>query len=413
MLISNLDFTVDYFGLTGVERSTYTRGPFIDSIIIVKDEIKMVDSRWRRRWNFDQYHSSQSSVTPQLPQRSNEDVRLEMAKLIKNNRILLNDNVFPHEEEIQQKQEEQEDDEEMLQDREKFMQKTQIFLEKFNLFSFGVTPRVLSIAWERIDKINPTLFYDDDEEYSIQYKKYLEKFPDAVTTVLPTEEPVYSLSMGEYEVTFDDESECDVPDKDESSSVFTTFSNLLFSDNDDFTSSDDESISDETLSTSPIPLEDSNYQREEIDIFTDTDELLPLSIESEDYDSEGEIDVLEELLVDDTISLLENESFYFDHQDDPSFPRPPLELTDVEFDFEPNSGEVIFAVMNNIVKFNKDECFDPREETNVSTNLEDDDYFPFMFVIRIFLPYLIYPVVSPLLLSARSEDTIFDPGIFI
>nr|GFD25582.1 hypothetical protein [Tanacetum cinerariifolium] len=52
-----------------------------------------------------------------------------------------------------------------------------------------------------------------------------------------------------------------------------------------------------TLPTSPIPLEDSDSQREEIDIFTGTDELLPPSIESDDYDSEGEIYFLEELLV--------------------------------------------------------------------------------------------------------------------
>nr|GEY60799.1 zinc finger, CCHC-type [Tanacetum cinerariifolium] len=91
---------------------------------------------------------------------------------------------------------------------------------------------------------------------------------NAITTVLPTEEPEHSLSMGyehlstspktnldevikssvkklvpipsEYEVTFDNESECDVPVKDESFLVFTTFSNPIFDDNDDFTSSDDE-----------------------------------------------------------------------------------------------------------------------------------------------------------------------------
>nr|GFA51739.1 hypothetical protein [Tanacetum cinerariifolium] len=206
-----------------------------------------------------------------------------------------------------------------------------------------------------------------------------------ITPVLPTEEPEYSLSMGyehlstiletksdevtessvknilpipsEYEVTSDDESECDVPVKDESSPIFTTFSNPLFDDNDDFTSSDDESLFDEDVSmedfkvysnplfdddeinfdkldpycfntesnfiktlsnhdtlidysskfdyleefsgalmptsivdeerirrehentsthpTSPIPVEDSDSQREEIDIFTGTDELLP------------------------------------------------------------------------------------------------------------------------------------------
>nr|GEU93405.1 hypothetical protein [Tanacetum cinerariifolium] len=92
---------------------------------------------------------------------------------------------------------------------------------------------------------------------------------------------------------------------------------------------------------------------------------------------------------------------------------PPLEPPDAEFDFEPNSGEVIATVINNIVELNEDECFDPEGEINVFANVKDDDYFSFIFVIRIFLPYLIYPEVSPLLLSAESEDTIFDPDIFV
>nr|GEW16640.1 hypothetical protein [Tanacetum cinerariifolium] len=156
-----------------------------------------------------------------------------------------------------------------------------------------------------------------------------------------------------------------------------------------------------TLPTSPIPLEDSDSQREEIDIFTGTDELLPPDFESDDYDSEGDINVLEELLVDDFISLPENESFYFDHQDDPSFPRPPSEPPDAEFDFEPNSGVVISAVMNDIDELNEDECFDPGGDIDVFANAEDDEYFPFMFE------------VSSLLLSVESEDTIFDPGISV
>nr|GEX10161.1 reverse transcriptase domain-containing protein [Tanacetum cinerariifolium] len=57
----------------------------------------------------------------------------------------------------------------------------------------------------------------------------------------------------------------------------------------------------ETFSTFPIPVEDSDSQREEIDIFTSMDDLLPQSIESDDYNLEGEIHVLEELLVDDSI----------------------------------------------------------------------------------------------------------------
>nr|GEX89056.1 reverse transcriptase domain-containing protein [Tanacetum cinerariifolium] len=143
----------------------------------------------------------------------------------------------------------------------------------------------------------------------------------------------------------------------------------------------------ETLHTSPILVEDSDSLREEIDIFTGTDDLLPLGIESDDYDLEGDIHFLEELLVNDSVPLSKNESSDFDHHDDPLFPRPPLEPPDVEFFFEPNSGEVISAVINNINEFNEDERFDPGGEVDVFENIEDDDYFPFIFVIQFFLSF--------------------------
>nr|GEY98440.1 hypothetical protein [Tanacetum cinerariifolium] len=224
--------------------------------------------------------------------------------------------------------------------------------------------------------------------------------------------------MGEYEVTFDDESECDVPIKDDSSPAFTTFSNPLFDDNDDFTSSDDESVLEEDvpienfkyLSPSPIPVEDGDFLIDELDLFLATDNLLPPGIES-GYDSEGEIHVIQELLIDDSIPIPENESSDFDHHNS-SFPRPHPKPPDVEFffDLEP---DLISVVKNNIDELNEDECFDPGGEIDVFENVEDDNYFPFIFVIRIFLPYLIYPEVSLLLLSAGSEDTIFDPGISV
>nr|GEV32056.1 retrotransposon Orf1 [Tanacetum cinerariifolium] len=143
-------------------------------------------------------------------------------------------------------------------------------------------------------------------------------------------------------------------------------------------------------------LQDNDSQREEIDIVFGTDELLPLSFENDDYDP-GEIDVVEELLVDNSISNSENELSDNEASDfgNPSFPRPPPEPPNDEF--EPDYGEVSSAVMNTIDELNKD---DPGEEFNIFTNVEDDDYFSFMFVIRIFLPYLIYPEVSLLLLSA-------------
>nr|GFB51171.1 hypothetical protein [Tanacetum cinerariifolium] len=87
-------------------------------------------------------------------------------------------------------------------------------------------------------------------------------------------------------------------------------------------------------------------------------------------------------------------------------PEGDIQLPDDNFDLEP---EVISAVMED--NDEPDEYFNPGGEIFVSTNNEDVDYFPFMFVIQIFLPYLILPEISPLLLSAESEDTIFNPGI--
>nr|GEU99948.1 reverse transcriptase domain-containing protein [Tanacetum cinerariifolium] len=166
----------------------------------------------------------------------------------------------------------------------------------------------------------------------------------------------------------------------------------------------------ESLPSSLILFQDNDSQREEIDIVIDTDELLPLGFENDD--SEGEIFVLEGLRVDNSISnskneLSGNEASDFDN---PSFLRPPPEPPDAEFDFEPNTGEKILVVMNDNDEL---ECLDLGEEFDISTNEKDDNCFFFIFVIRISLPYLIYPKVFSFLLSAESEDTIFDPGISV
>nr|GEW99725.1 hypothetical protein [Tanacetum cinerariifolium] len=345
----------------------------------------------------------------------------------------------------------------------------------------------------------------------------------AIAPILSTEEPEHSLSMSECEVTSEDESKCDMPIQDQSSSVFTTFSNPLFNNNDDLDSSDDESLPEEdvpaeefkvysnplfdedeinsdkldshcfnvesdliesllncdtfidssskfdfsgelahvnleitkfdfdfeeeihlsesflhdnlssqppeehnvkeerirrehanyisrmemlftinpcprptvnantnieSLPSLPIPVQDNDSQREEIDIVTSMDDVLPPSVENDD-DSEGGIDIVEELLSDNSIPFIKDESSDSDF-DNPLFPRPPLEPPDAEFDFEHDAEKEIPVVMNE-----KDEF---------------DDYFPFIFVIQIFLPYLICSKMFLSFLSAESEDTIFDPG---
>nr|GFA55680.1 hypothetical protein [Tanacetum cinerariifolium] len=123
---------------------------------------------------------------------------------------------------------------------------------------------------------------------------------------------------------------------------------------------------------------------------------------SEETRSEGDIRFVKELLIDD--SILSDESSDSNFEENPSNLRPPPEPPDDNFDLEP---KLISAVMEDIDE--PDEHFNPGGEIFVSTNNEDVDYFPFMFVIRFFLPYLILPEISPLLLSAESEDTIFDP----
>nr|GEW84899.1 hypothetical protein [Tanacetum cinerariifolium] len=142
---------------------------------------------------------------------------------------------------------------------------------------------------------------------------------------------------------------------------------------------------------------------EEVDLFL-SDNSIPPGIENVADDPEGDIRFLEELLIDD--SILSHESSDSNFKNNPSISRPPPEPPDDNFDLEP---EVISAVMEDIDE--PDEHFDLGGEIFVSTNNEDVDYFPFMFVIRIFLPYLILPDISPLFLSTESEDTIFDPGI--
>nr|GEX64749.1 hypothetical protein [Tanacetum cinerariifolium] len=311
------------------------------------------------------------------------------------------------------------------------------------------------------------------------------------------------------EVTLEDETECDMPAKDVCSPVFTTFSNLLFNDNDNFDSSDDESLPDEDVPSEefkiysnplcdedeinvesdfveslfnrdtfidffskfdfsgelahikleilkfdfdfeeeirlienllydnsfprppeelnaeiadtiiesiplPIPVQDGNSQQEEIDIVTDdllppsddndddydlllgeadlflSDNSIPPGIENIADDPEGDVHFLKELLIDD--SIISHESFDSNFEDNPSIPRPPPEPSDIEsfFDLKP---DVIAEEISD--KLNEDKCFEPGREINVSTNNKDVDYFPFMLVILIFLPYLILPEISP------------------
>nr|GEY53947.1 hypothetical protein [Tanacetum cinerariifolium] len=80
----------------------------------------------------------------------------------------------------------------------------------------------------------------------------------------------------------------------------------------------------ESFSLSPIPIEDSDYLMEEIDLTFTPDDPMPPGIEEDDDDSR-DILIRKELLNNYSLSLPENESFHFDI---PSSSRPPTKPPD-------------------------------------------------------------------------------------
>ncbi|GJW51466.1 putative ribonuclease H-like domain-containing protein [Tanacetum coccineum] len=124
----------------------------------------------------------------------------------------------------------------------------------------------------------------------------------------------------------------------------------------------------ESLPSSTTLIEDSDSNREEIDIFSGPDDSIPPCIES-NFDSEE--DIIDNLFNDDPI---------------PEYER-------LTFNMEPD-----VPMINNVNELNEDECFDP---WGGEINVEVDNSLK--FVTWTFLPYLTYPEVSPLLSSTKNE----------
>ncbi|GJZ92111.1 hypothetical protein Tco_0664176 [Tanacetum coccineum] len=354
-------------------------------------------------------------------------------------------------------------------------------------------------------KPEDSLIMEDEHLDTIPVTESANTIKSSVEDLVPTPSESADLSDGE--------SECDVPVGDESSSTFTTFSNPLFDSKDDFTSSDNESLSDEdvpkenfkiysnplfdeeiistkidphcfnaesyliesllnrdtlidsspkfdylleefsgelahtdpippgvvdtdsepeeeirlaenlsydnssprppkernskiadtiveSLSPPPIPVEDSDSLMEEIDLFLASDDSMPPGIEIDDYDSEGDIRFLKELLSSDSPPLPENESFSLDHFDDPSLPRPPPEPPDVEicFNFEPDAGD-----------FN----FEPDAGDFINKVVGDISEHDVLMPNLLPTQPTLCPVFDLLLpFSSENEDKLFKPGIF-
>nr|GFB66866.1 hypothetical protein [Tanacetum cinerariifolium] len=74
---------------------------------------------------------------------------------------------------------------------------------------------------------------------------------------------------------------------------------------------------------------------------------MPSGIENDDYDTKRDILFLEELLSNDSLSLPENESFYFGIPSSPRPPAKPLDDDGIYFDDEPVMGILTVKVMGD------------------------------------------------------------------
>nr|GEU87378.1 putative reverse transcriptase domain-containing protein [Tanacetum cinerariifolium] len=99
-----------------------------------------------------------------------------------------------------------------------------------------------------------------------------------------------------------------------------------------------------SFSPSPTPVEDSDSLMEEIDLSFTPDDPMPPGIEENDYDSNRDMLIFEELLSNDSLSLPENESFHFDIPSSSRLPAKPLDDDEVK----PNSGILTVKVVDDI-----------------------------------------------------------------
>ncbi|GKC21246.1 hypothetical protein Tco_1023396 [Tanacetum coccineum] len=205
------------------------------------------------------------------------------------------------------------------------------------------------------------VFDEDDDEYTFQYKEYLENSTNAVTPYLSAKEPDNSL-IG------DD---------------FTTFSNPLFDSDNDFSSSDDESFSDE------------NVPKENFKIYSNSlfdEEIISSKIDPHHFNAESDLiksllnrdistvsypkidslfeEFFGELAHVDLILLRINEA-YFDSEEDihlveksldkNSSPRPPEEL----------NSEISDAIIKSFSPITVEDSDSLREEIDIFLALDD------------------------------------------
>nr|GEX21533.1 hypothetical protein [Tanacetum cinerariifolium] len=196
-------------------------------------------------------------------------------------------------------------------------------IEDLQIINEELVEYINSSSWNR-----PAFYDDDDDEYSIQVSEFLKKSPIAITPVLQTEDPKNSLSMGDKYLSIILETKSDevikssvedlVPIPSESEGILDNMCDVPFSDKNHF---DDESDLIKYLLTRDTLIVYSSKIDSLLEEFAD--ELvhidpIPSGINETDSDLKDEI----RFIKNDSLPLLEFESFHFDLYDDPSSSRP-------------------------------------------------------------------------------------------
>nr|GEU75445.1 hypothetical protein [Tanacetum cinerariifolium] len=356
---------------------------------------------------------------------------------------------------------------EILQAKENLMKSIQTFLKKFNRISFRETPKVLSLAWEKFLEIrhaqpedihellrkllidlqiireelaeyinssswNYPTFYDDDNEYTIQYREYLENLSNAITSDLLTKEPNNSLSMGDEHLSTILETKSDevikssveelVPIPSESR-FYTDF-------NDDCTLSDDDSFENiDYVEASPpdselVSLEEvkDDILRENLlninlliakiealnnnpttDCVIKSPSLFPILVKDSDYFFEKSDTSLS--YSDNSLPKFKN---FSDHTEETSSGSTTThagnslpEYDSFLFKIEPDQGELTSVVMEDIL--GEPHVHVPNVLPTNPTLMLDSDFIPFddSFGFDLEVSFLF-----------GTKNKIFDPGIF-
>nr|GEV36129.1 hypothetical protein [Tanacetum cinerariifolium] len=302
-------------------------------------------------------------------------------------------------------------------------------LEDLQIISEELAEYINSPSWNR------PAFYNDDGEYSIQYKKYLENSSNAIAPVLPTENPDNSLSMGDEHLStiletksdeeikssvedlapIPSESEgisddtCDVPFCNNSPSLDVLSDHFdIFSDfNNDYTSSDDVSFEDidyveaSTPDSKLINLEEvkndilcekllninlliacdlpSSDDFSTVNSFEEKSMTFSNSLfdSNDDFISSDDESLSDEDVLEDNVKIYSNPLFEFDDEYNSSNVNPLFDevLENIESkDFYDSNLDELDLLVTPFYDADKDKCFDSGGDVDEINDFEEDYY---------------------------------------